>query len=460
MINSTTTIPEDYTLQPETRARDLSHIPGTNGPPFVGNLPRMVKDFHGTVEKQYQKYGEVSRLGMGFVHKGLLILGPDNYKRMLLDQERNFSAKMGYAGSLGPFYGGGLLTRDYDEHRHHRRVFQTSFKNDAMRGYADMMNPIMATHLEQWSKESSFLFFPHIKEVLLDVAASIFFGIDDLGDDGKKLNQALTDISEKGMMGIVQVDLPGFKFHQGMNAKRYACKFIIDLIPERRAGAGKDFMSYMVKEKNDDGEYFSDQELAEHLAFLMFAAHDTTTSALSHLVMLLGQHPEIQNKVREELAGIGKDYLEYEDLDNLPYFEQAFYESLRLYPSVSMMTRRTIRECEMGGFRIPANTVLMLPPRFNHTMEQWWDEPKKFDPDRFGPERLEHKRHPFMFHPFGGGAHKCIGMHFAVMNAKCFMHQFLRRYEFKTPPNYNPWMHVVPMPRPGDFLPLELKKLG
>ena len=100
-----------------------------------------------------------------------------------------------------------------------------------------------------------------------------------------------------------------------------------------------------------------------------------------------------------------------------------------------------------------------MPPRFNHIMEKWWDEPLKFDPDRLGPERQEHKRHPFMFHPFGGGAHKCIGMHFAMMNAKLFLHQFMRKYSFETPPNYNPPMQLVPMPRPGDFLPLKLKRL-
>jgi len=318
----------------------------------------------------------------------------------------------------------------------------------------------MDRHLQQWDKEEKFLFFPHIKEMLLDIAAKIFFGIDDLGGDGKKLNQALIDIAEEGMMSIFHIDLPGFKFHKGMNAKRYADHFIKRMIPERRAGNGQDFMSYVVKEKDDHGEYFPDQDLAEHLTFLMFAAHDTTTSALSHLIMLLGQHPEIKEKVREEIKGLNKPTLSYDDLDRLVYTEQAFLESLRLYPSVSMMTRRTVRETEMGNYRIPAHTVLFLPPRYNHTSKQWWDEPMKFDPDRFSPERSEYKRHPFMFHPFGGGAHKCIGMHFAMMNAKCFLHQFMLQYDFETPPNYNPKMQAVPMPRPGDFLPLTLRKLN
>jgi cytochrome P450 len=64
-----------------------------------------------------------------------------------------------------------------------------------------------------------------------------------------------------------------------------------------------------------------------------------------------------------------------------------------------------------------------------------------------------------MFHPFGGGAHKCIGMHFAMMNVKCFMQQFMQKYRFETPPGYDPWMQIVPMPRPGDMLPLKLTRI-
>jgi len=69
------------------------------------------------------------------------------------------------------------------------------------------------------------------------------------------------------------------------------------------------------------------------------------------------------------------------------------YESLRMYPSVMMMARRTIRECELEGVTIPADTIINIFPQYTHMMEEHWDEPTKFDPDRFSPERAEHKRH-------------------------------------------------------------------
>lgn len=448
----------DYTQTPNATRNDLSHIPGFNGLPFAGRLPWMIKDFNGAIREHYEKFGEVSYMNMGVV-KGLLVLGPENYKNIYLDMDRNFSAKMGYMTSLGDFYRRGLLMRDFDEHRYQRRVFQAAFKNDAMRGYLHMMNPIIQRHIMGWEKQANFKFFDGIKATLLDVASKVFFGIDDLGADAKKLNKALTDIAEKGMMGLIKRDIPGLKYHQGMNGKRYADGYIGKLIPARRQGNGQDFMSYVVKEKNDQGEYFPDIDLIEHLTFLMFAAHDTTTSALSHLVMLLGQNPEWQERLRKEAMAIDKEFIDWDDLEKMPDMNNAFLEGLRLYPSVSMMTRRTIRPCKIGKFDVPANTVVFLPPQFNHTMKEFWDEPMKFDPDRWTGDRQEQKRHPFQFVGFGGGAHKCIGMHFAQMNAKAFMHQFLRTYRFETKPGYQPWMQAIPMPRPGDMLPLKLTRL-
>lgn len=451
---------EDYKLIKEAGDKDLQHIPGHKGLPFVGRLPAMVKDLHGVIQKSYDEFGEVSLWSGGLLQQtGVMVLGPDNYQRIFLDPERNMSTEMGYQNSIGIFYGGGLLMRDFADHRLHRRVFQTAFKNNAMQGYAQIMNPIMERGLAQWHDQTDFQFFNNIKEMLLGVAAGVFFGVDDLGEETQKLNQAFIDVTEKGIMAVLKWKIPGMNYYKGWQGKYYMDRFIRELIPIRRAGDGTDCMSFVVKEKQDNGDYFSDRDLIQHLSFLLFAAHDTTTSALSHLVMFLGQNPDFQERIREECKALNKAHLDYEDLDRVPNLHNAFMESLRLHPSVSILNRRVIRECEFGGYTLPPGTNVYIPPHFNHRMPEWWDNPNQFDPDRFAPGREEHKRHSFNFIPFGGGAHKCIGMHFAIMNAKCFMHQFVLNYRFSTPPGYNPWMQTLPMPRPGDFLPLKLERV-
>ncbi|MDX1505234.1 MAG: cytochrome P450 [Spongiibacter sp.] len=436
---------------------NLDHIPGSFGWPVIGYTFPLVKDLYGTIDSQYRRYGNISRFGLaGF--KGVLLVGPDLYKEIYLDRDKNFSTEMGYMGSLGRFYKGALLLRDHEEHRFQRRMMQTAFKNEAMKGYIDTMGPMIGDAVEQWDKQKDFHFFPAIKQNLLDVAARIFVGLNEDDDRAEKLNTAFLDIAN-GLMGIVTKELPGTKYRKGKIGERYLRKLFGDLIHERRAGNGIDTFSYFSREKTEDGDYFSDTDIIGHMSFLLFAAHDTTTSALSHLLFHVGQDKALQQRLREEAQGIGKDYLEYEDLESMPLAEAAVKEALRLHPSVMMMQRRTINDCELGGYHIPANTILFLAPQHNHRMEEYWDEPNRFDIDRWLEPRLEHKRHSFSFVGFGGGAHKCIGMHFALMQVKNFLHQFLTRYEFQLAEGFSDKMQTLPLPKPADDLPIVLKRL-
>jgi cytochrome P450 len=449
----------DYKQQPSSTYDELAHIPGNRGFPVLGMIPALFRDFYGTIDKQYKKYGPVSKANIGF-QQGVLVLGPDIYKQILLDPERNFSNQMGYGNVMGQWFGGGLLLRDFDEHRVHRRLFQTAFKSEAMRGYVGMSNEIVARNLHSWLGKNDFRFVPHIQQLLMNIGARVFYGVDDLGDDSKKLGNAFLELLTKGMLSLVKVDMPPFKFYYGMRGKEYIETYLGSLIKQRREGHGIDFMSHLVKETKENGELFSDEEIIPHLSFLFFAAYDTTTTALSNMIMHLAQRPDLQERYRAESMALGKKQLDFDDIAQLQGIDNAFNEALRLYPSASIYMRRTIRECDLGSYKIPANTVLFLPPVFNHRMAEWWDEPAEFDPDRFATPREEHKRHSFSYIPFGGGAHKCIGMNFAAMNAKLFMHQLLLNYRFKTPPGYVAKTQTLPLPKPVKDLPLIFESIN
>jgi len=448
----------DYTQLPNTAYDKLSHLQGEAGWPIIGITPALFRDFYGTLHTHYKRYGLVSRTRL--LQDGALVLGPDNFKQVLLDTERNFSNQMGYGAITGAWFGGAILFRDFDEHRIHRRVFQTAFKSDAMRGYVGMMNAIMHDNITTWADEKNFRFVPHIQNVLMQIGARVFYGVEELdGTEAKQMGDAFLQIINKGMQSLVKINLPPFSYYYGLKGKQHIARYIGSLITARRAGDGKDFMSYLVKEKKDDGDYLTDQELIEHLSFLFFAAYDTTTTALSHLMMHLAINTALQERLREESRALGKAQIDYDDLNKLALIDHAFHESLRLYPSASIFLRRTLRDCNIGGKQIPANTVLFLVPMFNHRMSEWWDAPEKFDPDRFAPGREEHKRHSFSYTPFGGGAHKCIGMNFAVMNGKLFMHQLLLNYRFKTPKGYVAKSQTLPLPKPVGNLPLIFERI-
>ena len=108
--------------------------------------------------------------------------------------------------------------------------------------------------------------------------------------------------------------------------------------------------------------------------------------------------------------------------------EMAFKEALRLKPPVPSMPRRAIRDFTFKGYAIPAGTMVGVNPLFTHHMPEIWPEPEKFDPMRFTDE-AQRNRHRFAWVPYGGGAHMCLGLHFAYMQAKCFARHFLQNLE-------------------------------
>jgi len=451
----------EFALPAYTRSKDntnLDHIPGSYGLPVIGDTFKFVLNPFEVMDAHYQKYGAVSKTSLTF-QKFALALGPEFIQQLMLDSKQTFSARMGYNTPLGDFFAGGLLMRDFDEHKFHRRIMQTAFKIDAMRSYVELMHPIIDRELSSWGQDSEFQFYPNIKTLLLDVGAKVFLGMDMEGPDTQALNQSFLDMNE-GMMALIRKDWPGLLYRKGMNGRRALETFFCDIVPQRRGASGNDMATFFSNEKTEDGEYFSDKIVGEHLIFLLLAAHDTTTSALTMVTYQLAHNQQWQQRLREELQGLGKTHLEYEDLSQVTDLDHCFKEVLRLNPPVPMMMRRTVKEVELGGYVLQPHTMVQISPLYTQRMEQWWTNPHQFDPDRF--TREEHKQHSFLWAPFGGGAHKCIGLHFADMLFKATLSRMLLTYRisFAKADQYPSRMQHFPFSKPMDNLPLKLEPVN
>jgi len=447
-----------YKNEPDSQG--FHHFPGTFGLPLIGRSISFAINWDNAIREHVKKYGHVSKLQFG-PFKGVSITHPDHLQYVILDRERNISNEMGWAKPLGIFFSGALALRDFDEHRSHRRIFQTAFKYDAMREYSGLAREIIEGYLSDWERQEEIKFAHEISQPLLDMASRILFGIEDLqGEKNKKLVKAFMDVIHVGTLGIFKVDLPGFKHHTGMKANRFIDKMIAELIPSRRAGNGADCMSYVVKERKEDGELFSNEDLVAHLKFLMFASFDTTSIALTHLVMHLAMDEGLQERVRQEIIDTGKEFLDYDDLENLTLLDNCIMESTRMYPPLNLLFRRTVRDIKLGDYDIPAHTMLLVNLRWAQRSDEYWDAPDVFDPDRWGVERAEHKRHSFSYMAFGGGAHKCLGMHFAKMEAKLFLHRLLLNYKISLPAGYTPEPIAVPLPTVKDGLRIKISRIS
>lgn len=445
---------DEYVHAPNNQ--NLDTIPGDNGLPLIGHTVAFYKDPFEWARENYPKYGPVIRTRL-LGGDGVVVLGPELMERVYLDPEREFSSRMGFMARVAQFFGNSVIMEDFEHHRHQRRILQTAFKNDAMRFYTADINDIYDRALKSWESDDgrTILFFQYIKELLLEVAAEIFLGDKERGAEFHKINQAFIDCAN-GTMYIVPFRFPGNTLDKGLKGRAYLEKIFRQRVPAKRKSEGRDMMSYFCKEKDENGEFFSDEEIASQTIFLLFAAHDTTTAAITHTIYYLARHPEIKDRLYQECKSLGKDHLSYEDLDKVPLMQNIFFEVQRLRSSTPIVPRRTIREVEMAGVKIPAHTMILTVPRFTGHMEEYWNHPFVFDPDRFA--RNEHKKHSFQFHPFGGGAHKCIGMHFSQMEYKCFLFKFMLKYDFIARHDKEPSMQALPLPKPADDMPILLIK--
>jgi cytochrome P450 len=121
--------------------------------------------------------------------------------------------------------------------------------------------------------------------------------------------------------------------------------------------------------------------------FLMMAAHDTTTSSITSIVYCLGKHPEWQDKIREEIAGIRARHgaLPYEALGEMERDDMVFKEALRLIPPVPSMPRRALK-ASPSRTMIPAGAHVGINPMMTHRLPEYWPDPERFDPTRFTPK--------------------------------------------------------------------------
>jgi cytochrome P450 len=437
--------------------QQLEHIPGDYGWPGIGKTIALFRNPAALFDTHYRQYGAVSRISVTG-QKMVMLVGPDLVKMLMLDTERVFSAKMGWGLFMSDFFAGGVLMKDFDEHRIHRRIMQNAFKSDAMRVYAEKIQVIVQHTVNQWRQQDEVIFFEEIKGLLLHIAFEVFCCVEQSREEEKKVNQAFIDMME-GTMGIIRKDIPGLLYHRGMNGRRFLKKYFMGLVAKKRCGNDTDILSHFCREQKENGDYFSDAEVAEHMIFLMLAAHDTTSSAVTMGAYHLAKDEKLQQQLRAEFLHAGKVKPYYEAwMSDMPIMQASFNEVIRLYPPVSIFFRRTVRDCNINGIPVPAHTMLMAPTIYNQRLQGWWKEPNSFLPQRFLPPQLEHKQHPFLWTPFGGGAHKCIGMHFAELLFKITFAELLRnnRITFAKAGTANGKLQYYPFAKPADDLPLNM----
>jgi cytochrome P450 len=432
----------------------LSPILGDAGTPLVGHLPEMMRFGPEYSRRLHRQYGPVC-WQRAFGRRFVVLSGPDATQIALVNKDKAFSQEA-WKFLMGKFFDGGVMLKDFEEHHLHRRILQQAFTRDRLSGYVGEFGPIVRDGVGAWSaKTESPLYWP-LKHLTLDVATASFMGMPS-GTDTARINRAFID-AVKGGTAIVRYPVPGGRWARGLKGRKLLQEHFAAALPAKRRGNGADLFSILCHATAEDGERFSDTEVINHMIFLMMAAHDTSTIAATATAYYLAKHPQWQERARAESLALGDEPPNLEALERLGTLDLVIKEALRLIAPIPLLARMTVRDTDVLGYRIPARTFIVVNPQPNHFDPECWTDPATFDPERFNDDRREDKSHRYAWMPFGGGAHKCVGQYFGMLEVKTVLHEMLRHYRWSVPTNYTAHWHFGPEPVPVDGLPITLQR--
>jgi cytochrome P450 len=438
----------------------LKPVMGDAGLPIIGHMIETYRKGPGFALHIHQTRGPVFFADSAILPT-IVATGPDATQAIFSNRNKDYSQK-GWHPVIGPFFNRGLMMLDFDEHMYHRRIMQEAFTRTRLTGYVEHIDRVATAIVSDWpTNDARFLFHPAMKELTLDVASVVFMGHEHGTDHNlvTKVNRAFTTTTRAGG-AIVRFSLPPFKWWQGLRARTVLEDYFTERVKDRRNAEGTDMLTVLCHTEDEDGNSFTDQDIVNHMIFLMMAAHDTSTSTTTTMAYNLAAHPEWQERCRDESNRLGDGPLDIESLEKLETLDLVMNESLRMVTPLPFNMRQTVRDTDLLGYYVPAGTNVLTWPGMNHRLPELWTEPGKFDPDRFAEPRSEHKKHRYAFAPFGGGAHKCIGMVFGQLEVKTVVHRLLRRYRLELArPGYQPRWDYGGMPIPIDGMPIVLRPL-
>ncbi|MFF3490295.1 cytochrome P450 [Streptomyces sp. NPDC002795] len=427
------------------------------GLPWIGQLFAYAKDPVAFYRRGWERYGPVAPFHV-LGKNSAMLLGPDACGEALLNKDKAFANEPAWAQLVGPFFHGGLMLIDFDEHKAHRRIMQQAFTRERLAAYTRRLHPAIEHGMAGWEEDADFPSYWKLKQLTLDIAADLFMGgARDTGQaEMDRVNKAFIACVQAAA-GVVRAEVPFTRWGRAYRGRKVLEEFLRHYLPAKRAEQTDDIFSVLCHIETEDGERFTDDDVVNHMIFLMMAAHDTSTVTTSTILQHLGQHPDWQERCRAEALALGPAP-SMAELEGLESIDLVMREALRLRAPVPTLVRYAVKDTTVQGVRIPVGTQVLVGVQFSHLMDEYWTDPTAFDPDRFGPDRREDRSHRYAWEPFGGGVHKCIGLYFAGLEIKAIMHRLLRTHRWTVDPAYVPPMDYHSLPFPKDGLPIALTR--
>jgi cytochrome P450 len=379
-----------------------------------------------------QGEGDIARM-----RRGWLFSHPDAIRDVLVTRDRSFVKSPALRRARFTL-GNGLLTNEGPTYRRQRGLIQPSLHPKSLGGYAAVMARHAADTAEGWEDGQIIDLHRDMMRLTLRIVGEALFSTP-IGPEVDDISQAMD--ANVGMFqrltspwGWLKVLAPTPFTLRFLLARRRLVNTLRRFIAARRASkeSHDDLLSRLVKARDADSGGMSESLLIDECVTLFAAGHETTANALTFALWLLGQHPDVMERVQDEICRVvpADRPPTIGDLDDLPYLRMTLAESMRLYPPAWIIGRQAIEPCEVNGRTLKRGEVVFVCQWVTHRDPRWWPEPNRFDPERFSPEQSA-GRHRWSYFPFGGGSRLCVGESFAWAEAMLVLATILRTWRME-----------------------------
>ncbi|MDX6338903.1 MAG: cyclooctat-9-en-7-ol 5-monooxygenase [Streptosporangiaceae bacterium] len=397
--------------------RDVLMMPG--GQRVLGHALEFGRDPLALFQRA-REHGDVVRIRFG-PFRVYVLNSPSVIRQALVGEARKLSKGLNF-GRTRRLIGSGLVMSEGESHHRQRRLMQPAFHRTEIARYVGTMRDVAAPRISAWPDGGTLAFDREMRSITLTVLArtllSSDIGADAIDEIERLLRVLLSELVARG----ISANVPGLAWVPTRSNRRFSAAnrrlraLLTDVIDAyRRVGADHgDLISILMRARDDDtGAGMTNEQLRDEATTLVIAGSETTGNTIAWACYLLAQHPQIQERLQQEvdlvLAGADPDY---ETLSRLPFTRAVITETLRLYSPVWILPRRALVDVELGGHLLRAGSRIFFSPYALNRDARLHRDPDRFDPDRWATDYSKSDMRATFF-PFGQGIRNCIGEGFA-----------------------------------------------
>ena len=428
--------------------------PGETGLPFLGETFKFLLD-RNFAQKKQAKHGNIYKTNF-FGGNTVVMIGADA-NEFLFRNENKYVVSTWPKSTRILLGQKSLAVSEGNFHTSRRKLMAQAFQPRALDSYLPTMEKITNQYVDKWLKMESLTWYPELRDYTFDIACSLLISIENASQT------PLREYFETWCQGLFRlpINLPWTNFGKASKCRKKLLAEIEKIVIDRKKqqnGDNSDALGILLNAKDEDGNSLTLEELKDQILLLLFAGHETLTSAIASFCLLMAQHPDVLEKVKQEQEELNlRENFTREDLKKMTYLEQVLKEVLRFIPPVGGGFRKVIQGFEYQGYYIPENWTIQYQILQTHKEPDVFPEHQKFDPDRFSPENMADKQKTFGYVPFGGGLRECLGKEFARLEMRIFASLLIQKCQWQLLPEQDLDMVVIPSPHPRDGLKITIE---